>query len=36
MKGFKEICSGIEKVISLDLLGGAEETHGKPQLVLMV
>jgi hypothetical protein len=31
MKDFRGISSGIGKVISLDLFGGAEKTHGKPQ-----
>jgi len=30
MKALKGSCSGIGNVISLDLLGGAVETHGKP------
>jgi len=31
MKDLKGSCSGIGNVTSLDLLGGAEETNGKPQ-----
>ena len=31
MKDLKGTGRGVMKVLSPDLLGGAEETHGKPQ-----